>query len=141
MIAYNDTRGQIDVPRTFSAALLEGIAPGGGLFIPERLPRLSAPALEELGCLPYHERAARIFEAFELDIPVGRTHAIAAAAYGGNFDVPEIAPVREVAPGRHVLELWHGPTLAFKDMALQCMPLFFSEALGSAHARGTCSDP
>jgi len=58
-------------------------------------------------------------------------------AYGDNFDDPEVAPVRDLGDGRFVLELWHGPTLAFKDMALQCMPLFFSEALELAHARGT----
>ncbi len=68
--------------------------------------------------------------------PPTRTREIAARAYGPNFDHPEVAPVRDVAPGRHVLELWHGPTLAFKDMALQCMPLYFSEALEMAHARG-----
>ena len=68
--------------------------------------------------------------------PPRASREIAAAAYGDNFDDPAVAPVREAAPGRFVLELWHGPTLAFKDMALQCMPLFFSEALEQAHASG-----
>ena len=86
--------------------------------------------------MPYHARAAAVYEAFGLDVSAEKTREIAARAYGANFDVPEVAPVREVAPGRHVLELWHGPTLAFKDMALQCMPLYFSEALEQAHARG-----
>ena len=86
--------------------------------------------------MPYHARAAAVYEAFGLDISAATTREVAARAYGANFDDPEIAPVRDVAPGRHVLELWHGPTLAFKDMALQCMPLYFSEALEQAHARG-----
>ncbi len=136
MILYRDTRGLIDSPRPFTAAILEGIAPGGGLFVPERLPQLSLDEVVGLGRLSYHERAAIVYRAFGLDIDDARTQAIAARAYGANFDVPEIAPVREVAPGRHVLELWHGPTLAFKDMALQCMPLFFSQALEQAHAAG-----
>ena len=136
MITYKDTRGVIDAPRTFTAALLEGIAPGGGLFVPERLPRFSLDEVLGLAQLPYHERAAQVYEAFGLDIAAGTTRAIAATAYGDNFDDAQIAPIREVAPGRFVLELWHGPTLAFKDMALQCMPLFFSQALSQAHAGG-----
>jgi threonine synthase len=136
MIRYLDTRGLSDRPRTFTEAILEGIAPGGGLFVPERLPQFTVDEIVALAALPYHERAARVYEAFGLDVSAARTRDIAAAAYGDNFDDPAVAPVREAAPGRFVLELWHGPTLAFKDMALQCMPLFFSEALEQAHASG-----
>jgi threonine synthase len=136
MITYLDTRGLGGRRRTFTEALLEGIAPGGGLFVPERLPRFALGEIAALAALPYHERAARVYEAFALDVSAARTREIAAAAYGENFTHPGVAPVREVAPGRHVLELWHGPTLAFKDMALQCMPLFFSQALDQAHASG-----
>jgi len=136
MIRYLDTRGAIDRPRTFTEAILEGIAPGGGLFVPERLPSLSVAEVVALARVPYHARAAAVYEAFGLDVAAARTREIAARAYGPNFDHPEVAPVRDVAPGRHVLELWHGPTLAFKDMALQCMPLYFSEALEMAHAKG-----
>ena len=136
MIRYLDTRGVIDSPRTFTEAILEGIAPGGGLFVPERLPRFTVEQIVALADVPYHARAAAVYEAFGLDVSAAKTREIAARAYGPNFDDPEVAPVREVAPGRHVLELWHGPTLAFKDMALQCMPLYFSEALEQAHAKG-----
>lgn len=135
MIRYTDTRGAIEQPRTFTEAILEGIAPGGGLFVPERLPAFSVDQIVGLADVPYHARAAALYEAFGLDVPAATTREISARAYGPNFDVPEVAPVRDVAPGRHVLELWHGPTLAFKDMALQCMPLYFSEALEQAHAR------
>jgi threonine synthase len=140
MIRYLDTRGAVDRPRTFTEAILEGIAPGGGLFVPERLPSFDAERIESLAAVPYHARAATVCEAFGLDVAAETTRRIAAQAYGPNFDDPEIAPVRDVAPGRHVLELWHGPTLAFKDMALQCMPLYFSEALEQAHAKGA-TDP
>jgi threonine synthase len=137
VINYRDTRGLSDQPRPFTAAILEGIAPGGGLFVPERLPQFTLDEVLGLAELPYHERAALVYEAFGLDIAAATTRAIAAAAYGDNFDDAQIAPIREVAPGRFVLELWHGPTLAFKDMALQCMPLFFSQALAQAHAGGS----
>jgi len=136
MILYRDTRDLIDRPHTYTEAILEGIAPGGGLFVPERLPQFSVTEITALAALAYPQRAAFVYEAFGLDIPAARTREIAAAAYGANFDDPQVAPVREVAPGRHVLELWHGPTLAFKDMALQCMPLFFSQALEQAHQSG-----
>ena len=136
MIRYLDTRGAIDQPRTFTEAILEGIAPGGGLFVPERLPSFSVDEVLALAAMPYHARAAAVYEAFGLDVSAARTREIAAEAYGPNFDDAQVAPVREVAPGRHVLELWHGPTLAFKDMALQCMPLYFGEALEQAHAKG-----
>jgi threonine synthase len=135
MITYRDTRGLCDRPRTFTEAILEGIAPGGGLFVPERLPQVSIDDLLKLAGLPYFERAAWVYQAFGLDVEGADTLRIAASAYGDNFDDPRVAPVRRVAEDRYVLELWHGPTLAFKDMALQCMPLFFSQALAQAHAR------
>lgn len=137
MIRYVDTRGVVESPCTFTKTVLQGIAPGGGLFVPERLPELTMDQIIALADLPYHARAAIVFDAFELDVATTITQDIVARAYGINFNHPEIAPVVEVAPGRHVLELWHGPTLAFKDMALQCMPGYFSEALGQAHASGT----
>jgi len=134
---YRDTRGLAARPRTFTEALLDGIAPGGGLYVPEELPALGAADLARFATLPYAGRATAIYEAFGLDVAADRVAAIAALSYGENFDDPEVAPVRDLGDGRYVLELWHGPTLAFKDMALQCMPLFFSEALELAHARGT----
>jgi threonine synthase len=134
---YRDTRGLVERPRTFTEALLDGIAPGGGLYVPELLPSLAPSDLLRLSTQRYAERAATIYEAFGLDVAPDRIADIALLAYGDAFDDPEVAPVRDLGDGRFVLELWHGPTLAFKDMALQCMPLFFSEALELAHARGT----
>ena len=127
MIRYLDTRGAIDAPRTFTEAILEGIAPGGGLFVPERLPAFS---VEQIALLAHGARTTRgrrrsTRPSASTSTPPSRGRS-RRAAYGANFDDPEVAPVREVAPGRHVLELWHGPTLAFKDMALQCMPLYFA---------------
>jgi threonine synthase len=136
MIRYLDTRDLSDRPRSFTEALLEGIAPGGGLFVPETLPELSLEQILGLRGLPYYERAAWVYEAFGLDVAAADTLRIATASYGANFDDPRIAPIRKLRADRFVLELWHGPTLAFKDMALQCMPRFFSQALEQAHASG-----
>lgn len=132
MIRYTDTRGLVDRPRAFSETVLEGMAPGGGLFVPERLPRFSEGALLSLAALSYAERAATMLQAFGLDVAGGEIARICAAAYGSAFDDDRVAPVRNLGGGRFLLELWHGPTLAFKDMALQLMPRFFSEALGRA---------
>ena len=136
MTEYVDTRGLVDRPRTFTEVLLDGIAPGGGLYVPKVLPAVTPPDFLRFATQPYHERAAHIYEAFGLDVPPDVTADIAAQAYGANFDDPAVAPVRDLGDGRFVLELWHGPTLAFKDMALQCMPLFFSQALEQAHLAG-----
>ena len=136
MIRYLDTRGLSDRPRTFTEAILEGIAPGGGSVRARAPAPLRVDDIVALAGQAYHAaRGARV-RGLRPRRLAERTREIAGAAYGANFDDPAVAPVREAAPGRFVLELWHGPTLAFKDMALQCMPLFFSEALSQAHESG-----
>jgi threonine synthase len=133
---YLDTRGLADRPRTFTEAILEGIAPGGGLFVPERLPKITTDELDQLAALPYVERAERILAKFELDLAPDVLRAAVQGAYGAQFDDDTIAPVRDLGDGRHILELWHGPTLAFKDMALQLMPRLFSASIDVAAANG-----
>ncbi len=133
---YVDTRGLADRSRTFSEAVLEGIAPGGGLFVPERVPAVTATEIDALASQPYAARAERVLAAFEPDLTADVLQRAASGAYGVQFDTPEIAPVRDLGGGRFVLELWHGPTLAFKDMALQLMPRLFSASIERASARG-----
>jgi len=135
-ILYRDTRGLDPMPRTFTDAVLQGIAPGGGLYLPERLPSLSLDDVLSLSRMPYARRAATIFRAFGVDIHPEQVEGLMETAYGDAFDHPDVAPVVEVVADTHVLELWHGPTSAFKDMALQCMPLFFSEAVSMRLAAG-----
>ena len=131
---YLDTRGLADRPRTFTEAVLDGIAPGGGLYVPEHLPKFSAASLDELAELPYSARAERVLASFEPDLAPDVLHAACVGAYGTQFDDPGIGPVRDLGGGKHVLELWHGPTLAFKDMALQLMPRLFSASIDVAAA-------
>ena len=136
LIKYRDTRSYLREALPYTEVILQGIAPGGGLFVPERLPQMTLAEIEDLGTVPYWQRAAEIYWRFELDLSATRVAAISRQAYSENFDHHQIAPVRAVGANRFVLELWHGPTLAFKDMALQCMPLFFSTALEYSRARG-----
>jgi threonine synthase len=129
LIGYHDTRGLDTAAYTFSAAVMKGIADGGGLFVPDAIPQLSLDEILAMQDLPYSERAAGVYRAFGVDIAAERVAELTAEAYGAAFSDPRIAPVNEVAADIHVLELWHGPTSAFKDMALQAMPLLFSEAI------------
>ncbi|MDR2106418.1 MAG: threonine synthase, partial [Coriobacteriales bacterium] len=132
---YTDTRGLAPEPLTFTQAILRGIAEGGGLFVPRVVPRLTLDEIIALGDVPYATCAAALYKRFGVDLPAQRIDALMADAYGANFDTPQIAPVAQVAPGNFVLELWHGPTSAFKDMALQCLPLFFSAAIEELRGR------
>ena len=135
-IHYRDTRGLDPLPRTFTDVVLRGIAPGGGLYVPEKVPHLELAEILALSGLPYARRAAAIYRAFGVDVHPEQVEHLMDSAYGLAFDSSRVAPVVEVAADIHVLELWHGPTSAFKDMALQCMPLFFSEAVSMRLAAG-----
>jgi threonine synthase len=139
-LTYRDTRGLDPAHYTFLDAVMKGLASGGGLIVPEELPALTLWDILALSDLPYRKRAAAIYRAFHVDVPDARIDQLMAEAYGENFDNRRVAPVEEVAADMHVLELWHGPTSAFKDMALQCMPLFFSEAIEAREMSGIPSD-
>ena len=133
---YLDTRGLAPAPVPFTEAVVNGIAPGGGLYVPEKLPSLSLEEICALAEVPYAERAARIYRAFGVDLPDETVDTLMAQAYGKNFDTEEICPITSLSANTHVLELWHGPTSAFKDMALQCLPLFFAESAKVLRERG-----
>lgn len=139
-MSYTDTRAIDDSRPTFSRAVVKGIAPGGGLFVPEAIPSFSLDEVLELSSMPYWQRAARVFVRFGVDVPEARIGELMRQAYGAQWDDERVAPLVEVTAGTHVLELWHGPTSAFKDMALQCMPLFFSEAVEAMQSSGEIAD-
>lgn len=134
MVQFIDTRTGEITGLSFSDVIIKGLAPSGGLFVPDTLPHMSADEIKALATMPYHERAATIYKRFDLDIDDAAIDEICRASYGEQFDNDAIAVLETVAPRTHVLELWHGPTSAFKDMALQCMPRFFSAALAKKHA-------
>ncbi|MGQ9823862.1 MAG: threonine synthase [Desulfotomaculales bacterium] len=119
---YESTRGKCP-PVTAARAIKMGIAPDGGLFVPDRPVHLTKETLAEMSGLPYRSLAAAILEPYLVDFTASEIRAWVAAAYNsGKFTDPEVAPVRKVEPVLYFLELWHGPTCAFKDFALQLLP-------------------
>ncbi|MBQ9022217.1 MAG: threonine synthase [Eggerthellaceae bacterium] len=123
---YTDTRGLTSEAVPFTHAVVKGIAEGGGLFVPERIPQLELDSILSLAGMTYAQRAAYIYKAFQVNLSDEEIDALMAQAYGNNFDDERICPITTLDNGTHIMELWHGPTSAFKDMALQCLPLFFS---------------
>ena len=135
---YIDTRGAAEGRVTFTEAIIKGMVPGGGLFVPKVLPRFTLEELQELLPLSYAQKAAHIFKAFGVDLPEQVIDACMEDAYGpatANFDTPEVAPVKRLDSNTYVLELFRGPTLAFKDLALQCMPRMFSASVDALRAQ------
>lgn len=118
-IKYVSTRGDKEKV-TASQAILSGIAPDGGLYVPETFPKLDK-SLEELKGLNYREIAYEVMKLFLTDFTKEELKACIDSAYDSKFDTEEIVPMKE-ADGLIYLELFHGPTLAFKDMALSILP-------------------
>ena len=104
-------------------AISQGLSFEGGLFAPTEIPKLTPEDITALRGMPYAERAAFIIGKFLTDFTAEELRKYAAAAYHADkFSSPSIAPVRKMTECASVLELWHGPTSAFKDMALQILP-------------------
>lgn len=108
---------------SFSEAVEAGLAPDGGLFLPESFPDISTK-LETWANLTYPELAAEFFQHFAPEIPADEWKSLTQQAYA-KFDHPEVAPLRKLDDQTFVLELFHGPTLAFKDFALQLLGLLY----------------
>jgi len=111
-------------------AIQMGLSRDGGLLTPCEIPRIDKQFLQELTAVSYRERAARVMSLYLTDYTRDELRLFADRAYGPDkFDTPDAAPVRTVDASTHCLELWHGPTSAFKDMALQMLPQLLSAAL------------
>ena len=123
---YFSTRGASERVSS-AAAILKGLASDGGLFVPASFPQMTLAEIEALVPLSYEERAVRILRLFLTDYTDAELHGCVERAYGRTFDDVRRAPVRTVGE-LEVLELWHGPTSAFKDMALQLLPQLMSTA-------------
>ena len=112
-------------------AIKMGLSRDGGLLTPCQIPQIDQAFLQDLIPASYQERAARVMALYLTDYTQEELKGFADNAYGPDkFDTPAVAPVRKVDDNTHCLELWHGPTSAFKDMALQMLPQLLSAALG-----------
>ncbi|TSU75989.1 Threonine synthase-like 1 [Bagarius yarrelli] len=116
----------------FSDVVVEGLAPDGGLYVPRKgLPKLEPSEWIRLADMSYSERALIILEKciHPLDIAPTELRLMVNRAYGQNFASESVAPVRHLAEDQYILELFHGPTASFKDLALQLMPQLFAYCL------------
>ena len=131
---YISTRGGGE-PQTFEQVLLTGLAPDGGLYVPTELPRIDATQMADWKNLSYVDLAVEVVAPFVGDaLPRSELERIIAESYAV-FDHPEIAPVTELGDNEYLLELYHGPTLAFKDFALQVLGRLLDHVLKNNNQR------
>ena len=124
-LTYQSTRGgETGVPA--SMAILKGLAEDGGLFMPTEIPELDVP-MEKLGAMTYQETAYEVMKLFLTDYSPEELKDCITKAYDSKFDTEEIAPLAK-ADGAYFLELYHGSTIAFKDMALSILPHLMTTA-------------
>ncbi|MEE1138101.1 MAG: threonine synthase [Acutalibacteraceae bacterium] len=132
---YVSTRN-IGIKVTASQAITKGISAEGGLFVPENLPKVSMDTVSELAKLDYIGRAKSILSLFLTDFTEAEVDSCVKGAYETGFSDVKVAPLAKIEDGVHILELFKGPTCAFKDMALQILPRLLTVSSGKA-AKGT----
>ena len=133
---YVSTRGEAK-PLLFEDALLAGLARDGGLYVPEAWPKLTPAAIADLAGRDYADAAYLVMRPYlEGDPSLADLEQVLDEAYSG-FDDPVVAPLRKIAPNMFLLELFHGPTLAFKDLAMQVVGRMMNNALQRRGARAT----
>ena len=133
---YISTRGAAPV-LSFEEAMLTGLARDGGLYVPDTVPTLTADEIAAMAGLPYEEIAFRVMWPYVGDaFTEAEFRGIIARAYA-SFDHPARAPLTQLGPNLFLLELFHGPTLAFKDFAMQLIGQLFEAALSRRGERVT----
>ncbi len=126
---YNSTRDK-NIAYTSGQAIIKGLSPEGGLFVPESIPEISLNDINELKDKSYVKRAEFILGKFLTDFSEAELLNCVTSAYTKEkFGSEDIAPLYKLDRERYILELWHGPTCAFKDMALQILPYFLVTSL------------
>jgi threonine synthase len=129
-VKYISTRGDT-TQRSFCEILLEGLAPDGGLYLPVEYPHVGPGTLAQWRSLPYPELAFEVLSLFIDDIPAFDLHALVTKTYTAEvFGTQEITPLKPLEPGLAIEALSNGPTLAFKDMAMQLLGALFEYELG-----------
>ena len=127
---YLSTR-DASLRKSAAEVIAQGLSREGGLFTPVEFPELSGELLESLVPMSYQQRAVKIMKLYLEDFSQEELADYAAKAYafGDKFDTEAVAPVYHLSSGTEILELWHGPTCAFKDMALQMLPYLLTASL------------
>jgi threonine synthase len=133
---FISTRGQAP-PASFADVLLAGLAPDGGLYLPQSWPQFSASEIAAFKGMRYQDVAFTVLSKFTAGSFSDAELRDAIEAAYADFDAPEIAPLVEIGAGSYLLELFHGPTLAFKDIAMQILGQLFSRALKKRGGRAT----
>lgn len=119
---YTSTRDK-SIRVTAAQAIAQGISEEGGLFVPVELPKFSLDKISSMVSMPYIDRAKTVLREFLTDFTDDELNYCVEGAYAASkFSSPKIAPTVNISGNKNVLELWHGPTCAFKDMALQLLP-------------------
>ncbi|MDA9190697.1 threonine synthase [Alphaproteobacteria bacterium] len=127
---YISTRGENNNTQ-FEGALLNGLARDGGLYLPKTWPKFTYSEIEEMRDLAYYQIAGRVISKFtEGDLDINQVTQIAKESYE-NFTHPDVAPLTQLEDGLYALELFHGPTIAFKDYAMQFLARAFQKALAT----------
>jgi threonine synthase len=135
-VKYISTRGEAPI-LGFEDALLAGLASDGGLYVPESWPRLSEAMIAGFADRPFTEIAVEVLHPFMGDdVPRARLAGMVEEAYAG-FDHDDVTPLTDLGDGHYFLELYHGPTLAFKDVAMQLLARLMDDALVRRGARAT----
>ncbi|MFI3226825.1 MAG: threonine synthase [Clostridia bacterium] len=133
---YLSTRNnKIDL--TSAQAIAKGLSDDGGLFCPESIPAMQAGDIEMLCKTDYQGRTQYVFDKFLTDFTADEIANLAKNAYGEKFDTKEIAPVVKTGDTEFILELFRGPTCAFKDMALQMLPHLMTASLAKTNEQRT----
>ncbi len=125
---YISTRNNCE-PVSAAAAIAQGMVPTGGLFVPQSIPVLEADEIAAMAGKSYQEIAKWILGKYLTDYTAENIADCVQGAYNTNFDTTEIAPLVQLNDKEYILELWHGPTAAFKDMALQLTPRLLVKAI------------
>jgi threonine synthase len=132
---YVSTRGNLEKSYSAAEAIREGMVPGGGLFVPESFPKFTLDEINALKELNYQEVSMEVLKKYLSDYTEEEIRECVEGAYSDqNFSHQERTPVVKVEDGVYIMELWHGPTAAFKDMALQLMPRLFVKAREKTNA-------
>ena len=124
---FTGTRSKLAVQS--AEAIATGLASDGGLFVPESFPQIAPEKFQELANASYCTRAQEVLSCFLTDYTADEIRHCVEGAYLGTFDNDNPAPLADIGNNAKMLELWHGPTCAFKDLALQLLPYLLTTAL------------